>query len=70
MLPTFTLRQQPFQASCIDYLTIWDPKRISRQTEDTITVEAAFLYHQGVMGTLHLPILSTEALSPPLARNP
>jgi len=56
MLPTFTLRQQPLQKSCIDHLTTNDPKRISRQTEDTVTVQTAFLDHQGIMGTLNLPI--------------
>jgi hypothetical protein len=70
MLPTFTPRQQPLQASCIDHLTIWDPERISRRTEDTTTVQTAFLDHHGVMGTLHLPIPPPEALSPPLARSP
>ena len=70
MLPTFTPRQQPLQASCIDHLTIWDPDHISLQTEDTATVKTAFLDHQGVMGTLHLPNPSTEALPPPMAIPP
>ena len=64
MLPTFTTRQQPLQASCIDYLTIWDPKRTSHQMEDAVTVHTAFLDHRGVMGTLHLQIPPPEALSP------
>ena len=42
MLPTFTPRHQPLQASCINHLTIWDPKHISLQTEDIITVQTAF----------------------------
>ena len=70
MLPTFTPRQQPLQASCIDHLTIWDPRRISPPTKDTISVQTAFLDHHGVMGTLHLPIPPPEALSPPSARPP
>ena len=49
---------------------IWDPQCISRQTEDIVTVRTAFLYYQGVLGTLHLPVLTTEALTPPLARPP
>ena len=68
MRPTFTPRQQPGQESCIDHLTIWDPRRISRQTENTVTVQTAFLDHLGVMGTLHLPIMTTEALPPSPAR--
>ena len=68
--PTFTPRQQPGQESCIDHLTIWDPRRISRQIEDTVTVQTAFLDHLGVMDTLHLPIMTTEALPPPRARPP
>jgi len=70
MLPTFTPRQQSLQASCIDQLTIWNPNHISLQTEDTVTVQTAFLNHQEVMGTLQLPILSTEALSPLMTRPP
>ena len=70
-LPTFTSRQQPVPESCIDHLTIWDAWHISRQAEDTITAQNAFLDHQGVMGTLHLPITPTEALLVlPLARPP
>ena len=61
MRPTFTPRHQSGQESCIDHLTIWDPRRISRQIEDTVTVPTAFLDHLGVMGTLHLPIMTTEA---------
>jgi hypothetical protein len=68
MRPTFTPRQQPGNESCIDHLTIWDPRRISRHIEDTVTVQTAFLDHLGVMGTLHLPIMTTEALPPPTAR--
>ena len=45
--PTFTPRQQPGQESCIDHLTIWYPKRISRETVDTVTVQTAFLDHLG-----------------------
>ena len=70
MLPTFTPRQQPLQASCIDQLTIWYSKRMSRQTDDTLTVQTTFLDHQGVLGTLHLPIPPPEALPPTLARPP
>jgi hypothetical protein len=61
MLPTFTPRQYPLQASCIDHLTICDPKHIWCQTEDIVTVQTAFMDHEGVVGTLHLPIMSTEA---------
>ena len=70
MLPTFSPRQQPLQASCIDHRTRWDIRRISRQTEDIMTAQTAFLDYQGVMGTLNLPIPLPEALSPPLARPP
>ena len=70
MLPTLTPRHQPLQASCIDNLTIWGPQRISRQAEGTVTVQTASLDHHGVLDTLHLPILTTEALTPHLARPP
>jgi hypothetical protein len=70
MRPTFTPCKQPGQGSCSDHLTIWDPMRISRQIEDTVTIQTAFLDHLGVMSTLHLPIMTTEALPPPLARPP
>ncbi len=56
MLPTFTPHQRPLQGSCIDHLTLWDPKCISLQTEDTETLPTAFLDHHGVMGILQLPI--------------
>jgi hypothetical protein len=36
MLSTFTPRQHPLHASCIDHITTWDPIRISRQTEEII----------------------------------
>jgi len=46
------------------------PRHISRQTEDTVTVQTTFLDHQGVIGTIHLPIMPTEVLLLPLARPP
>jgi hypothetical protein len=70
MLPTFTLRDQPLQESCIDHLTLCDPHRISRQMEDTVIVRTAFLDHHGILGTLHLRILTKEALTPPFPRLP
>jgi hypothetical protein len=66
--PTFTPRQQLGRESCIDHLTIWDPRRISRQIEDIVTVQTAFLDHLGFTGNLHLPIMTTEALPPPPTR--
>ena len=68
MRPTFTPRHQPGQESCIDHLTVWNPRRISHQIEDTVMVQTAFLDHLGVMGNLYLPIMTTEELPPPLAR--
>jgi len=70
MRPTFTPRQQPGSELCIDHLTIWDPKRISRPIEDTVTVQTAFLEHLGVMGSLQLPIVTKEAVPHPSARPP
>ncbi len=70
MRPTFTPRQQPDHESCIDHHTIWDPRRISRQIEDTVTVQKTLLDHLGVMGTLHLFIMTTEAMPPPSVRPP
>ena len=46
------------------------PRHNSRQTEDNVTVQTTFLAHQGVMVTIHLPIMPTEALLSPLARPP
>jgi hypothetical protein len=68
MSPTFAPRHQPGKESCIDHLTIWDPGRISRQTEGTATLPTAFLDHLGIMGTLHLPIMTTAELPPPPVR--
>ncbi len=52
---TFAPRHQPGQEFSIDHLTIWDPRRITRQIEDTGTVQTAFLDHLGVMGTQTSP---------------
>jgi hypothetical protein len=68
MLPTFTPHQRLLHVSCIDHLTLWDPKCISLKTEDTETLSTAFLDHHGVMGTLQLPISSGTDLPSPDAR--
>ncbi len=52
----------------MDHLTIRDPGRISGQIEDIATVQTAFLDHLGVMGTLHLTIMTTEELPPQPAK--
>ena len=54
--PTIQPRQRPDQSSCIDHLTIWDPRHIARQEDDTQTIPTSFLDHHGVLGRLHLPI--------------
>jgi len=70
MFPIFIPRQRPLHASCTNHLTLWDPKCISRQTEDTETIPTTFLVHHGVMGTLHLPIPSGMTLPSAMARPP
>ena len=70
MLPTFAPRQRPLQVSCIDHLTLWDPKGLSLQTGDVVTLQTAFLDHKGVMGSLQLPISIEPDLPPPIARPP
>jgi hypothetical protein len=63
--PTFTPRHHIEQATCVDHLVIWDPHHMSIQTEDTQTLPSAFLDHNGVLGRIHLPLLSSEAVAPP-----
>jgi hypothetical protein len=55
--PTFTPRQRPKHATCIDHISIWDPHHLSRQVVDTQTLPSAFLDHNEVLGWIHLPIL-------------
>jgi hypothetical protein len=69
-IPTFTPRRQQEQAMSIDHLTIWDPEHLSRQVEETQTVPSAFPDRNGVLGRIHLPILTAEAIVPPLAKPP
>ena len=62
---TFQPRQQPNQASCIDHLTLWDPKHISHQIGITQTIHSPFLDHHSVMGRISIPILTAAAIAPP-----
>ena len=63
--PTFLPRQQPLQASCIDHLTLCDPKHIIRQIGNTQNISSAFLDHHGVLGRMSLPIFISAAIAPP-----
>jgi hypothetical protein len=66
----FTPPHQPGMATYIDNLSIWDPRHLSDQIGDTITLATSFLYHKGVLGIIHLPVFTEEATAPPLARPP
>ena len=70
MLLTFAPRQRPLQVPCIDHLTLWDPKGLSLQTGEVVTLPTAFLDHKEVMGSLQLPISIEPDLPPPIARPP
>jgi len=70
MLPTFAPRQRPLQESCIDHLTLWDPKGLSSQHADLETLPTAFLDHRGVLGTIQLPIPIRPDLPLPNTRPP
>jgi hypothetical protein len=63
--PTFLPRQQPLQASCIDHLTLWDPKHLTHQIGNTQTIPSVFLDHHGVLGRISLPILTSAAIAHP-----
>ena len=69
-IPTFLPHQQPNQATCIDHLTIWDPDHITQQIGVTQPIHSAFLDHNGVMGRMFIPILTAEAVSPPIPQPP
>ena len=68
MTPTFQPCHRPDQSSCIDHLTIWDPRHIARQKGATQTIPSAFLNHHGLLGRVHLPILTAEDIVPPNAQ--
>jgi hypothetical protein len=70
MAPTFQPRQRQDQSSCIDHLAIWDPSHIARQKGDTQTILLVFLDHHGILGRLHLPLLTAEDIAPPNAQSP
>jgi hypothetical protein len=59
--PTFLPPSKPDQATCIDHLTIWDPKDIVIQSEPTLTIPTSFLDHSGVLGRASLPLLIPPA---------
>jgi hypothetical protein len=40
--PIFTLPHQPGVATCIDHLTMWDPRHLTEQIGDTITLSTSF----------------------------
>ncbi len=59
---------QPCIATCIDHLTIWDPRHLSDRIGDIVTLSTSFLDHKGVLGTIHFPVLTEKATAPPPAK--
>ena len=57
--PTFLPPSKPEQASCIDHITMWDPKGLATQSEPTLTIATSFLDHSEVLGKILLPLLIT-----------
>ena len=53
---TFIPPHHPGQATCIDHLTIWDPKHLADQIEGTTTLTTSFFDHKGVLGTIRIPV--------------
>ncbi len=68
--PTFTHPHHPCTATCIDHLTVWDPRHLTNQIRKAITLLTPFLYHKGVLETILLSVLTEEATVPPPARTP
>jgi hypothetical protein len=68
--PTFLPRQQPLHASCIDHLTLLDPKHITHQIGNTQNIPSAFLDHHGVLRRISLAILTSAAIAPPNPQPP
>ena len=68
--PTFQPRHQPEQASCIDHLTIRNPTHVTQQIGNTQNLSSAFLDHHGVLGRISIPILTAEAVAPPIPQPP
>jgi hypothetical protein len=61
---------QPGVATCIDHLTMWDPRQLSTQIGDITTLSTSFLDHKGVLGNIRIPVLTKEATAPPPPRTP
>ena len=59
--PTFLPPSKPDQASCINHITMWDPKGLATQSEPTQTIATSFLDHNGVLGKVSLPLLIPPA---------
>jgi len=47
--PTFTPPHQPNLATCIDHLTIWDPRHLADQIGGTISLRTSILDYKGVL---------------------
>jgi len=67
---TFTPSHQPGQATCIDHLTIWDPRHLADQIGGTTTLTSSFSVHKGVLGIIHIPVLTGEVSTPPPTMTP
>jgi hypothetical protein len=67
---TFVPPLQPDTATCIDHLTIWDPRQLSTQIGDTTILSTSFFDHKGVPGIIHIPVLTEEVIAPPPPRAP
>jgi len=52
-------------ATCIDHLTICDPRHLVDQIGGTTTLPTSFLDYKGVLGNTFIPVLTQEATAPP-----
>jgi len=68
--PAYVPLLQPGVATCIDHLTMWDPRQLSTQIGDTTTLSTSFFYHKGALGTIRIPVLTVESTASPPPRTP
>jgi hypothetical protein len=61
MTPTFLPPSRLDQASCIDHIAMWDPRKLTTQIGPTQTIATSFLDHNGVLGKVSLPLLIPPA---------
>jgi hypothetical protein len=68
--PILTPLHQPSVATSIDHLPIWDSGHLYEQIGDVVTLSTSFLDHKGVLGTLHLSVLTEEDTASPPIKTP